>query len=101
MKFAKNQRWADSDYFLFDRVDPTAEDRVGIRLAAPLEASSLVGGRSSFSNHVKSRLFDEPDRLSTFDLEVTLPVDRREIDRLVESGYRELLTFYRSRSLLP
>ena len=56
VKFAKNQRWADSDYFLFYRVDPTAEDRVGIRLAAPLEVSSLVGGRSSFSNYVKSRL---------------------------------------------
>lgn len=99
VKYAKDQGWLDSDYLLFYRVDATSGDRIKIRLAAPTSAGSSGAGSLPFDVYVKSRLFDEPDILSTFDLEVTASVDPGEVSLLEKAGYREYFTIYRS--LIP
>ena len=97
VKFAKDHGWNEGDCRLLYRIDPESPDRVRIFLALGENELSIHENRRRIEDYVRSRLFDEPDLLSTFTIEIGVveDLDKSDIKSMVDFGLRSYFAISR------
>jgi hypothetical protein len=99
VKFATDHGWEDLDYIFLYRIDSDSSDLAHLILFVPKLDNPPDSNRFPIKEYVSSRLFDEPDLVSSFALEVreTEAFGQDEINSLKESGFRDYFSFSRSK----
>ncbi len=98
VKYSKDNGWKEDEYKYLYKIDPTRGDRVLLYFATSRASTETGDTSGELEAYLHSRLFDEPDILSTYELEAgeADAFHSGEIPRRLESGFKDYFAFSRS-----